>query len=71
MPMNIHPQYITDDAGERISVILSIDEFNELLEQKMNQDLSHLSSQIIDGLNSPIIEQSHKEIFKELKNKYA
>ena len=71
MPMNLHPQYIIDENGNKTSVVLSIDEFNNLIEQnKNNQDLSHLTSQVIDGLNSPILEQSHKEIFKELKTKY-
>jgi len=66
--MNLHPQYITDDKGTKISVILPIEEFNNLIK---HDDLSHLTSQVVDGLNSPIIEQSHKEIFKELKTKYA
>ncbi len=72
MPMNLHPQYITDDNGNRISVVLPIEEFNSLVEQNEDmQDLSYLTNQVIDGINSPILEQSHKEIFKELKNKYA
>ena len=33
MSMNLHPQYVTNDNGERISVILPIEEFNTLLEQ--------------------------------------
>lgn len=44
------------------------------LKQKTPQnrdDLSYLNSQIEDGLNSPISSKSHKEIFKELKSKYA
>lgn len=36
-----------------------------------NDDLSYLNSQIEDGLNSSISSKSHKEIFKELKSKYA
>lgn len=34
-------------------------------------DFSHLNSEIDKGLNSPISSKSHKEIFKELKSKYA
>ena len=44
------------------------------LKQKTPQnrdDLSYLNSQIEDWLNSPISSKSHKEIFKELKSKYA
>ena len=66
--MNLHPQYITDVNGNKISVILPIEEFNNLIK---HDDLSHMTSQVVDGLNSHIIEQSHKEIFKELKTKYA
>ena len=32
MPMNIHPTYITNDAGEKLSVVLSIKEYQEILE---------------------------------------
>ena len=32
MPMNIHPTYITNDAGEKLSVVLSIEEYQEILE---------------------------------------
>ena len=34
-------------------------------------DLSYLNSKIEDGLDSPLSSKSHKEIFKELKSKYA
>ncbi len=34
-------------------------------------DLSYLNAKIEDGLSSPISLKSHKEIFKELKSKYA
>lgn len=36
-----------------------------------DNDLSHFSSQIEAGLNSPLSSKSHKDIFKELKAKYA
>ncbi|MGK0255494.1 MAG: hypothetical protein ACI81I_000090 [Arcobacteraceae bacterium] len=72
MPINLHPQYIIDQNGNKTSVVLSIDEFNTLIEQNVNtQNLSHLTDQVKEGLNSPILEQSHKEIFQELKNKYV
>jgi len=29
---NLHPKYITDESGKKISVILSIEEYEELLE---------------------------------------
>jgi len=67
MPMNLHPQYITDENGNKLSVVLPIEEFHNLVKQTVNDDLSRFDSEIQDGLNSPLIEQSHKEVFKELK----
>lgn len=31
--LNLHPQYITDQSGEKISVVIPIQEFNSLLEE--------------------------------------
>jgi len=47
--------------------------FNNLKKQTSTNidDLSYLSSQIENGLNSPISSKSHKEIFKKLKSKYV
>jgi hypothetical protein len=70
MPMNLHPQYITDENGVKISVVLPIEEFENIINQNTN-DLSHLEDELTRGLNSPMLEQSHKEIFQELKKKYA
>ncbi|RLA84479.1 MAG: hypothetical protein DRG78_01350 [Epsilonproteobacteria bacterium] len=71
MPMNLHPQYITDDSGNRVSVVLPIEEYNTLLSESNSHDLSHLAKEVQKGIDSPVLEQSHKEIFKELKQKYA
>jgi hypothetical protein len=71
IPMNIHPKYIIDDNGKKVSVVLDIEEFNTLIDQSNSQDLSHLNSLIKDGFNSPISTKTHQEIFKELKSKYA
>ncbi|MEA1893129.1 MAG: hypothetical protein U9N33_10535 [Campylobacterota bacterium] len=32
MSMNLHPQYITNDNGEKMSVVLSMQEFENILE---------------------------------------
>jgi len=32
IPMNLHPQYITDENGVKISVVLPIEEFNIILD---------------------------------------
>ena len=70
MLMNLHPQYITDENGKKLSVIIPIEEFENLVEQSVSDDLSCFNSEIQDGINSPLVEQSHKEVFKELKLKY-
>ncbi len=31
--LTIHPQYITDHSGEKISVVIPIQEFNNLMEE--------------------------------------
>jgi len=36
-----------------------------------NDDLSYFSSDVEMGMNSPVSEMSHEEIFKNLKDKYA
>lgn len=32
MKSDLHPEFLTNEEGERISVVLPIEEFNELLE---------------------------------------
>ena len=32
IPMNLHPQYITDENGNKISVILPIEEFKNIIQ---------------------------------------
>ena len=32
MPINLHPQYITDDSGDKISVVIGMKEFENMLE---------------------------------------
>lgn len=56
---NLHPQYVTDESGERISVILPIAEFEELLE-----DLED-SAILAERRDEPTA--SHTEVVAELK----
>jgi len=60
MPMNLHPQYITNDNGEKMSVILSIQEFEDILE-----DIEDLA--IVAERNTENI-LSHHDFIKELKH---
>ena len=32
MPMNLHPQYITDENGVKVSVVLPIEEFENIIQ---------------------------------------
>ena len=38
MPMNLNPQYITDKDGNKISVILPIEEFNSIIDNNEEID---------------------------------
>ena len=56
---DLNPQYITNDSGEKISVILPISEFQELLE-----DIEDLAT-VAERRDEPTI--SHKLLITELK----
>lgn len=56
---DLHPQYITDEKGERKSVILSIAEFEELV-----QDIEDLAA-VAERREEPTI--SHEDLIAELK----
>jgi len=59
MPMNIHPKYITNDDGEKLSVVLSIEEFEEILEDY--EDLAIVAQRKDEKLTS------HEDFLEELK----
>ena len=59
MPMNLHPQYVTNDNGERISVILSIQEFEGIIEDF--EDLLTVAERKNESLTS------HQDLLKELQ----
>lgn len=56
---DLKPQYITDDAGHKISVILPFDEFQELME-----DIEDLAA-VAERRDEPTI--SHEQLISELK----
>ncbi len=56
---NLHPQYITNEAGEKTAVILSISEFQELLEDI--DDLAIAAERLDESTNS------HEEVVAQLK----
>ncbi len=55
----LHPQYITNEQGDKTAVILPIDTFEELLE-----DIDDLAA-IAERKDEPTI--SHEELIAELK----
>jgi hypothetical protein len=55
----LHPEYITDGEGNRKSVILPIDEYEQLLE-----DLEDMAA-IAERRNEPAV--SHQDILQELQ----
>jgi len=57
---NVCPQYITDEKGEKKSVILSISKFKELIE-----DIEDLAA-VAERRDEPTI--PHKKFLAELKN---
>ncbi|MFH0844669.1 MAG: hypothetical protein ABIG67_06370 [Pseudomonadota bacterium] len=56
---DLNPQYITNEAGEKTSIILPINEFHELLEDI--EDLAILA----ERREEPTI--SHEQLIAELK----
>ncbi|MEA3288846.1 MAG: hypothetical protein U9Q04_01590 [Campylobacterota bacterium] len=59
MPMNLHPQYITNDNGEKISVVLSMQEFENILEDF--EDLATVAERKDEKSTS------HQDVLEELK----
>ena len=59
-PFNIHPQYITNDEGEKLSVVLSIEEFESMIEDY--EDLLEVSKRKDEETFS------HGDVLNELKN---
>lgn len=60
MKSNLHPEFLTNEEGERISVVLPVEEFNELLE-----DLEDLAV-IAERRDEETI--SHQDLLRLLDN---
>jgi len=57
--LNIHPQYIINDSGDKTSVILSMKDFETIIEDF--QDLAVVAERRDEKLTS------HKDFLKELE----
>jgi hypothetical protein len=58
-PNNLHPQFITDAVGKRVSVVIPLAEYEELLE-----DIEDLAA-LAERRDEPTI--SHEELMNGLK----
>lgn len=56
----LHPKFVTDASGKKTEVILSIDVFNQIIEDL--EDLSIVASRKSDSLIS------HEDLINELKS---
>ncbi len=54
--LNIHPQYITDYSGEKISVVIPTHEFNNLIEELEDVRLHDEAKKEDNGPSIPIEE---------------
>ena len=59
MPINLHPQYITDDNGDKVSVVIGMQEFENMIE-----DIEDLTA-IADRKDEETT--SHDDFLKELR----
>ncbi len=59
MPINLHPQYVTDASGKKVSVIIDMQEFQDMLE-----DIEDLIT-IADRKDEE--STSHEDFLKELR----
>ena len=69
MSMNLHPEYITNDNGERVSVILPIEEFNTLLEQtdsSFQENKLYFKESLENIENGTTTTLSHKEVWESI-----
>jgi len=69
MPMSLHPQYVTDDNGKRISVILSIEEFNILIQQSdtnFQDNKSYFQKSLENIENSTTTTLSHNKVWESI-----
>ena len=69
MSMDLHPQFVTNDNGERISVILPIEEFNILLEQidsNFQENKLFFQESLSNIENGTTTTLSHKDVWKSI-----
>ena len=59
LPINLHPQYITDDNGDKISVVIGMEEFENMIEDI--EDLTAIADRKDEDTTS------HEKFLEELR----
>ena len=65
IPINLHPQYVTNENGDKVSVILPIEEFNNLLSQtdiNFEKNKSYFQECLENINNGTTTTVSHKDV---------
>lgn len=65
--LTVHPQYITDDRGKKLSVVLPISEFKSIMEELEELEDIRLYDEAKTSDTEPGI--SMEEAFKLIENK--
>ena len=68
---NFHPQYITDEKGKKVSVILPIKEYNTILEDLEELEDIHLYDEVKANKEKSIPLNKYIEKRKQKKKKNA
>ena len=68
--LSVHPQYITDDKGKKISVVLPVKEFNNLMEELEELEDIRLYDAAKSSKEASVpIDKAFKSIEAKRKNK--
>ena len=59
MPINLHPQYITNDNGDKVSVVIDMKEFENMIEDI--EDLTAIADRKDEDTTS------HEDFLNELR----
>jgi hypothetical protein len=67
MTMRLNPQYLVDDKGDKVSVLLTIEEYENIIEQ-LKEPNEETKQAIIDAQNGVNIEEvSIKQLKQEMQ----
>jgi hypothetical protein len=61
MTMRLNPQYLVDDKGDKVSVLLTIEEYENIIEQ-LKEPNEETKQAMIDAKNGVNIEEVKQEM---------